>query len=67
MLAPRLCDAPYSVLAHSVGTWVAFEMLQLARSQGLPMPVKVFFSCFPSPDVPLAQRPWTARGSAARH
>jgi surfactin synthase thioesterase subunit len=40
LLASRLADVPYCVIGHSVGTWVAFETLSLAREQGLPMPRK---------------------------
>ena len=41
MLATRLDGVPYCVIGHSVGTWIAYEMLALAREQGLPMPLKV--------------------------
>ena len=57
LLASRLCDVPYCVVAHSVGTWIAFELLSRAREEGLPQPLKVFFSCFPSPHA--VERPWT--------
>jgi surfactin synthase thioesterase subunit len=40
LLASRLCDVPYCVIGHSVGTWLAFETLSLARDVGLPMPLK---------------------------
>lgn len=46
------------VIAHSVGTWNAFEFLMLARSQGLPMPRHVFLSAMAAPDIPVEQRPW---------
>jgi len=38
------------VVAHSVGTWNAYEFLRLAQQQGLPMPAKAFLSgaCHPS-------------------
>ena len=64
LIATRLCDAPYCVVAHSVGTWIAFEMLALAREAGLPMPLRVFFSCFPAPSLPVPQRPWKVRALA---
>lgn len=64
LLAPLLCEAPYCVVAHSVGTWIAFEMLSQVREQGLPLPAKVFFSCFPSPIIPMNERPWKARRPA---
>ena len=40
LVASRLADAPYCIIGHSVGTWIAFETLSLAREQGLPMPLK---------------------------
>ena len=40
LLASRLVDVPYCVVGHSVGTWLAFETLSLAREQGLPPPLK---------------------------
>ena len=46
------------VVAHSVGTWVAYELLMLARSRGLPMPRKAFLSAMASPDIAAAARPW---------
>ena len=46
------------VVAHSVGTWIAYELLRLARSRGLPMPTKVFVSAMASPDIADAARPW---------
>ncbi len=46
------------VIAHSVGTWNAFEFLHLARQTGLPMPRRVFLSAMAAPDIPEAQRPW---------
>ena len=60
VLGSRLLDGvPYCVLAHSVGTWIAYEMLSLAREQGLPLPRRAFFSSFPAPDLPEPARPWT--------
>ena len=46
------------VVAHSVGTWNAFEFLALARSQGLPMPQQAFLSAMAAPDIHPQQRPW---------
>lgn len=46
------------VIAHSVGTWNAYEFLMLARSRGLPMPKHVFLSAMASPDIPEESRPW---------
>jgi len=57
VLAPLL-ETPYVLLAHSVGTWISFELLQLIRREGLPMPRQAIFSAFPSPDIPVELRPW---------
>lgn len=46
------------IVAHSVGTWCAFEFLQLARTYGLSMPQKVFFSAMASPNIAPSVRPW---------
>eukprot|EP00933_Yihiella_yeosuensis_P039906 TRINITY_DN3408_c0_g2_i9.p1 TRINITY_DN3408_c0_g2~~TRINITY_DN3408_c0_g2_i9.p1 ORF type:complete len:398 (+),score=87.80 TRINITY_DN3408_c0_g2_i9:107-1300(+) len=55
----KLTDGvPYIVWGHSVGTWVAFEFLMLARKVGLPMPKAAFLVTFPSPSMPEADRPW---------
>ncbi|PRW20885.1 Monothiol glutaredoxin- chloroplastic [Chlorella sorokiniana] len=58
VVASRLLDAPYVVVAHSVGTWVAYELLRAVQAAGLPMPTKVFLSAMASPDIPWDQRPW---------
>lgn len=58
VVASKLIDVPYVVVGHSVGTWCGYEFLQLARREGLPMPSKVFWSNFPSPDISPADRPW---------
>jgi len=49
---------PYFVWGHSVGTWVSFEFLQLARKIGAPMPIAAFLNAFPAPHLPWADRPW---------
>mmetsp|Transcript_15580 Transcript_15580/g.24876 ORF Transcript_15580/g.24876 Transcript_15580/m.24876 type:complete len:408 (+) Transcript_15580:98-1321(+) len=55
----KLSDGvPYIVWGHSVGTWVCFEFLMLARKVGLPMPKAAFFVTFPAPHMPESQRPW---------
>jgi surfactin synthase thioesterase subunit len=59
VVASRLCGSvPYVVVAHSLGAWAAFELLRLAKQQGLPLPVAAWLSAMPSPDIPLEQRPW---------
>eukprot|EP01045_Picozoa_sp_COSAG04_P005693 COSAG04_NODE_267_length_18528_cov_60.607141_20_plen_75_part_00 len=37
----------------------SYELLSLLRSRNLPMPLRVFYSCFPPPTIPLNERPWT--------
>lgn len=49
---------PYVVWCHSVGSWVGFEFLTLARKIGLPMPIAGFFMAFPAPHLPEAKRNW---------
>jgi surfactin synthase thioesterase subunit len=44
-------DVPYVVVAHSLGNWVAFETLRLARQRGVPMPRIFFSSCMPAPSI----------------
>ena len=58
VVAGKLDEVPYCIVAHSVGTWVAFEFLQLLRSRGVRMPEQCFFSAFPFPDIPHRSRPW---------
>ena len=61
ILGPTL--AAMQVVAHSVGTWNAYEFLMLARSQGLPMPKQLFLSAMASPDLPVEKRPWRQNSS----
>mmetsp|Transcript_11428 Transcript_11428/g.70176 ORF Transcript_11428/g.70176 Transcript_11428/m.70176 type:complete len:356 (-) Transcript_11428:19-1086(-) len=64
IVASKLLDGvPYCIIGHSVGSWNAFEFLSLAREEGFPMPKHAFFSCFPGPDIPSAERPWRANAS----
>jgi len=59
VLFPKLVDGvPFAFWAHSVGTFVSFELLMLMRSIGLQMPVMAFFNAFPAPHMPEAERPW---------
>jgi len=58
VIASRLIDAPYVIVGHSVGSWLAFEFVRRARRAGFPAPVRAFVSAFPSPDWPEDERPW---------
>mmetsp|Transcript_88701 Transcript_88701/g.185426 ORF Transcript_88701/g.185426 Transcript_88701/m.185426 type:complete len:403 (+) Transcript_88701:210-1418(+) len=59
VLYDKLADeVPYVIWGHSVGTWVSFEFLMLARKVGLPMPVAAFWMAFPAPHMPESKRRW---------
>ena len=59
VLAPVLQDGcPYIMIAHSVGTWMAYEFALVAAAASLP-PSHAFMACFPGPFIPDAARPWT--------
>lgn len=60
VLSPSLSDPtiPWILVAHSVGTWIAYEFLILCREKEVQMPQKIFLSAMPSPDIPFDQRPW---------
>jgi medium-chain acyl-[acyl-carrier-protein] hydrolase len=58
VVASRLYDAPYAIIAHSVGTWVAYEFLRAAAAAGVPPPRVFILSAMPAPGLPLVQRPW---------
>jgi len=51
---------PWAVLGHSVGTWLAYELVLAAQRAGLPPPVRLLLACFPPPHLPLELRPWRA-------
>jgi len=62
-------SVPYVIVAHSVGTWIACELLHLiradnkegnkgTRSSMFKLPEQVFFSSFPPPSMPMEERPW---------
>ena len=55
----------HQIVAHSVGTWNAYEFLIAARAAGLPMPVHVFLSAMASPDIPVEKRPWRQQKTLA--
>ncbi|KAL6762042.1 Alpha/Beta hydrolase protein [Haematococcus lacustris] len=49
---------PWVVISHSMGCWVAFELLRRIRQAGLTMPSAWFLSAMPAPDIPENMRPW---------
>ena len=41
-----------------MGTWCAYEFALLARADGKPDPTVLIASAFPSPSLPVSDRPW---------
>jgi surfactin synthase thioesterase subunit len=60
-------DAPWAVVGHSVGSWLAFEFLRLARRERFAKaaPVRAFYSAFPAPDIAMDRRPWRPNAGLA--
>jgi len=59
----RYAAAVFDVLAaHSMGTWLLFELSKLMQSRGIPLPAQVVVSGFCAPDVAEADRPWSRNG-----
>ena len=60
VLMPSLTNPaiPWTLVCHSVGTWISYEFLCLCKKHGVPMPQKAFISAMPSPDIPFEERPW---------
>lgn len=58
---------PYIIWGHSVGAWVAFEFLVLARKAGLSMPLEAFLIAFPAPHLPENERAWHRNKSLSDH
>lgn len=45
-------EMPYAIFGHSMGSWIAYELLYRIKNSGLKMPVHVFFSARGAPDIP---------------
>lgn len=69
MLGPSPPLSPTTqIVAHSVGTWCAYELLRLVQQHGLPMPAKAFLSggCGGEGGCPHAFCSWlVARGAGS--
>ena len=51
---------PWAVVGHSMGAWAAFELIKEVERRGIvPPPSFLVAACFPAPDLPLTERPWT--------
>lgn len=59
----RFWQIPWFVAGHSMGAWLAFELVSAARDAGLHPPKRLLLSAMPPPHTPGAERPW--RGPAA--
>jgi len=51
-------DCPVALVAHSIGTWIGFELMCLMRDAGLKPPIHTFFSAFPPPTC--TDCPWVS-------
>jgi surfactin synthase thioesterase subunit len=61
VVAPLVQDGvPYVFFGHSVGTWMAYELLVRMQAERLPMPRRFFVSSFLPPTTPEDKRPWKA-------
>lgn len=59
VLLPLMTDGvPFVFWGHSVGTWVAYELVRMMQKCDLPMPQACIFAAFPGPNLPEADRPW---------
>eukprot|EP00899_Mesostigma_viride_P022602 jgi/Mesvir1/3526/Mv11999-RA.1 len=48
-----------AIFGHSMGSWLAYEVACEVQRQDLPHPTLLVVSDFPSPSIPLKERPWT--------
>lgn len=55
-LAPYL-DTPFAFFGHSLGAMIGFELTRHLRREGLPLPLHLFVSGFPAPQLPPVQPP----------
>lgn len=51
-------NCPYVLMGYSMGAWIAYEVLCLAKKEGLPLPVHLIVAAMVSPNLPKALRPW---------
>lgn len=53
-----LLDRPFMFFGHSLGALIAYELTQLLRARGRPMPAHLFVSGRRAPCVPIGRRPF---------
>ena len=51
-----LLDRPFVFFGHSMGALIAYELTQLLRSLGRPMPAHLFLSGRRAPSIPIGRR-----------
>lgn len=51
-------NCPYVLIGYSMGSWIAYELLCLAKKEGLPLPVHFIVGAMVSPSLPKTMRPW---------
>ncbi len=56
-IRPRLCEAPYSLFGHSMGSIVAFELAHRIAGNQLNSPVHIFFSGHSAPNIVKTEPP----------
>lgn len=53
LLRPMVLDGtPYALAGHSMGSWIAYDLLRNLSERGLPPPAGLFANCFPAPHLP---------------
>ena len=58
-LANELRDVPYVVVGHSVGCWLAVQLVDVLKSTyGVNEPLHFFLSNFPAPTIEDKDKPW---------
>lgn len=56
-LLPHLGERPFALFGHSNGALMAFELARTLRRAGGPLPLHLFVSGRPAPQLPLKERP----------
>ena len=58
VLVNELRDVPYVVVGHSVGCWLAAQLVDVMREYGVKEPLHFFLSNFPAPTINDKDKPW---------
>lgn len=60
-------NCPYVLVGYSMGSWIAYELLCMAKREGLPLPVHFIIAAMVSPDLPKTMRPWKCTATLDTH